>query len=92
MPPAGCCGSRRSTTNPRWGSIRAAEHSDAFARFSNVENRIERIEAEADLVNYRGKPSLEEEFNKLEGDEDIEKELASLKKEMAEKSPEKNKK
>ena len=58
--------------------IRRAETSDAFARFEDFEKRIDRMEADADLVNYGRKPSLEDEFAKLEEDEDIEKELEAL--------------
>jgi phage shock protein A len=58
--------------------IRRAETVSAFARFEDFENRIERMEADADLVNYGRKPTLDEEFAKLEDDEDIEKELEAL--------------
>ena len=44
-----------------------------------METRIDRMEAEADLVNPKTKPSLEDEFAQLSTDEEIEKELASLK-------------
>lgn len=59
--------------------IRRVETTDAFVRFEKFENRIERLEAEADLVNVARKPSLEEEFARLEGDEEIEQELQALK-------------
>ena len=59
--------------------IRRMDTSDAFIRFEKFENRIERMEAEADLVNFGRKPTLEDEFAKLQGDEDIEKELEALK-------------
>lgn len=58
--------------------IRRIDTSDAFVRFEKFENRIERMEAEADLVNFGRKPTLEDEFAKLQGDEDIEKELEAL--------------
>lgn len=63
--------------------IRRMDTSDAMQRFDSFEERIERMEADADLVNYGRKPSLEEEFRRLEGDEDIEKELAALKSKKA---------
>ncbi len=63
--------------------IRHAESHSAFVRFEGLEHRIERIEAEADLVNYRGKPKLEDEFAKLETGEEIDEELAALKKRVA---------
>jgi phage shock protein A len=59
--------------------IRKFDTSDAFYRFEEFQNRIERMEAEGELVNYGRKPSLNEEFANLEADEDIEKELADLK-------------
>jgi phage shock protein A len=36
------------------------------------------MEAEADLVNFGRKPALEDEFAKLQGDDDIERELEAL--------------
>ena len=59
--------------------IRRFETSDAILRFEQFENRIERLEADADLVNYGRKSSLEQEFALLENDEDIERELRELK-------------
>jgi phage shock protein A len=67
--------------------IRRMETSDAFIRFEQFENRIERMEAEADLVNFGRKSSLESQFDDLEGGEEIEKELQDLK-DAANKSPE----
>ena len=57
--------------------IRKADSSDAFVRFEQFENRIDRMEADAELINYRAS-NLEDELSKLETDEQIEKELASL--------------
>jgi len=59
--------------------IRRFETSDAFVRFEQFENRIERMEAEADLVNYGRKSNLDEAFDFLENDEELEKELQELK-------------
>jgi phage shock protein A len=59
--------------------IRRVDNFETIARFDDLENRIERMEAEADLVNFGKKPSVEEEFDKLLLDDDIEKELADLK-------------
>lgn len=68
--------------------IRRYDSSDTIVRFEQFESRIERMEAEADLVNYGRKPSLEEEFVQLEEDEDIEKELDELKAKAARKGDE----
>lgn len=60
-------------------NIRRFDTAEAMQRFDSFEDRINRMEADADLVNYGRKPSLDEEFRRLEGDESIEKELAALK-------------
>lgn len=60
-------------------SIRQVDNFETIARFDDLENRIERMEAEADLVNFGKKPSVEEEFDNLVLDDDIERELAALK-------------
>ena len=59
--------------------IRRMDNFETMNRFDNLENRIERMEAEADLVNYGRKPILEEAFDNLYADNDIETELAALK-------------
>jgi phage shock protein A len=59
--------------------IRRIDSTDTLIRFEQFENRVERMEAEADLVNFSRKPALEEEFARLEGDEEIERELQALK-------------
>jgi len=58
--------------------IRRVDSTDTLIRFEQFENRIERLEAEADLVNLSRKPALEEELARLEGDEEIEQELRAL--------------
>ena len=68
--------------------IRQLDTSEALIRFEQFENRIERMEAEADLVNFGRKPPLEEEFTRLEGDDEIEKELQTLKTAGAKKTAE----
>jgi len=65
--------------------IRRIDSSDAIFKFEELENRIERMEAEADLVNFGRKPDLEAEFDSLLVDEDIEKELQGLKTSLAKK-------
>lgn len=65
--------------------IRRMDNFDTMNRFDNLENRIERMEAEADLVNFGRKPTLEEAFDNLYVDNDIETELAALKSSRKEK-------
>lgn len=59
--------------------IRRADSVEVMQKFEELENHIERMEAEADLVNYGRQSSLEEEFNALEADDEIEAELDRIK-------------
>ena len=59
--------------------IRRIDSSEAIMKFDELENRIERMESEADLVNFAKKSSLEEELDRLSVDEEIEEELQALK-------------
>lgn len=59
--------------------IRRSNNSDTMARFEKLESRIEQMEAEAELVNMPNKPTVEEEFDNLAADDEIEKELARIK-------------
>lgn len=59
--------------------IRRMDSTEAIIKFEQLENHIERMEAEADLVNFGKKPILEKELDNLLVDEEIEKELQSLK-------------
>lgn len=59
--------------------IRKFDTSDAFHRFEEFQHRIDRMEAEGELVNFGRKPSLQDEISALETDEGIERELEELK-------------
>jgi len=59
--------------------IRRSTGAEAIARFDKLESRIERMEAEAELVNAGKKPTVEEEFDTLASDAEIENELAKIK-------------
>ena len=72
--------------------IRKAATTDAFVRFEQFANRVERIEAEAELVNYGVKSTLDQEFAGLEDDEGIERELEKLKASSAGKTDDEKKK
>lgn len=65
--------------------LRRIDSVDVMLRFEKFENRIERMEVEADLVNFGRKRSLEDEFALLE-DEEIEQELQALKSSSAKKT------
>ncbi|MDJ0876604.1 MAG: phage shock protein PspA [Desulfobacterales bacterium] len=59
--------------------IRRADNYESIAKFDELEQRIERMEAEADLVNFGRQPDLDDAFDDLLADEDIERELAAIK-------------
>jgi len=59
--------------------MRRIDSSETIMKFDEIENHIERMEAEADLVNYGKKTSLEDQIERLSVDDEIESELAALK-------------
>lgn len=62
--------------------IRRMDRAEVICRFKQFESRIDRIdrmEAGADLVNYGRKTPLEDRFDSLLGDHEIEKALQALK-------------
>lgn len=59
--------------------IRRMDSSEALLKFDEFENRIERMESEADMVNFGAQNNLTEELDRLSLDEEIEAELQSLK-------------
>lgn len=61
--------------------IRHAEHSDAFLRFEQFESRIDRMEADAELIRPRER-KLDDEFAAMERDEHIESEMERLRREV----------
>jgi phage shock protein A len=59
--------------------MRRIDSSETIMKFDEIENRIERMEAEADLVNYGKKTSLEDQIERLSVDDEIESQLQALK-------------
>ena len=71
---------KRATGKKRaQGEIRRSNSSDTMARFDKLESRIEQMEAEADLVNMANKPTIDQEFDNLASDDEIENELSKIK-------------
>jgi phage shock protein A len=62
------------------GELRRVDSSDAVLKFEALESRIDRMETEADLINFGRKNRLEEELDTLALDDEIEDELQALKK------------
>lgn len=59
--------------------IRRVDSSEAIFKFDELENRIERMEAEAELVNHGRTQDLQDQLSRLSVDEEIERELQDLK-------------
>lgn len=60
--------------------IRRADSSETLVKFERFEHRVERMEAEADLVNYgRSGISLKSKLHQLGLNDEIERELEELK-------------
>jgi len=59
--------------------IRRMDNYETIAKFEDLESRIDRMEAEAELVNPVSKSTLDNAFDKLVVDDEIEKELSELK-------------
>lgn len=67
--------------------LRESDSSNIASKFSELEAKIERMEAEAEMAAYSGSTSVLEQFTQMETDEAIEAELAELKKSSAKKTP-----
>jgi len=65
--------------------MREADGTEAYRRFSDLEQRIERMEAEAEMAGFGTDPAKEDLFFKMESEDEIEEELAKLKKTMVSK-------
>ena len=59
--------------------LRRMDNSDTILKFEDLEHRLEYMEAEADLSDFGGKHNLEDELERLALDEEIDKELKTLK-------------
>lgn len=59
-------------------TVRQAQSTDVMMRFDQFEQRIERMEAEAELARPHRAANLEQEFARLEGGDEIEAELAAM--------------
>ena len=62
--------------------IRRVDTTAAMARFERFENRVDQMEAEANLVNFGRKPALSDEIRSL-GDPSLDEELEALKAEAS---------
>jgi phage shock protein A len=71
--------------------IQRIDSTETLMKFDELENRIERMEAEADLVNYGKTSSLEEDLERLSVDAEIESELKALKRPVVEEPSSENK-
>lgn len=63
--------------------VRRAQSSEAMMRFDRFEQRVERLEAEAELAGPSGSHGLEDQFAQLENGDAIEAELEAMRKKAA---------
>jgi phage shock protein A len=65
-------------------TIRRVDTSDVEIRMTQFEKRVDRMEAEADLVNFgvTDKTELESRFDAMVGDEQVERELEAIRAEV----------
>lgn len=59
-------------------NVSRVQSNDVMMRFDQFEQRIERMEAEAELAAPRQNRNLEQEFALLEGSDEVEEQLASM--------------
>jgi phage shock protein A len=79
---------RAQKSHQAQSNIRKVNTKTAMMKFDKFEQRIERMEADADLVNYGVNESAHDSFTALERDEEIENELEALKKKNSPKTQE----
>ncbi len=60
------------------GNVTRAQSADVLKRFEQFEQRIERMEIEAELAAPRHDRDLNREFTRLEGGDEVEAQLASM--------------
>jgi phage shock protein A len=70
-------------------TLKNSESADLARKFSELESKIERMEADAEMTAYKGTTSTADEFAKMENDSAIESELESLKAAMSKKKEQK---
>jgi phage shock protein A len=68
--------------------IRRMDGAETLLKFEQFEDRIEQMEAEAELVNYGRNRAMEQEFEELIVDDEIEEQLKGLKSSLARRSEE----
>ena len=70
-------------------TLKNSDSADLARKFSELESKIERMEADAEMTSYQGTTSAADEFAKMETDSAIESELESLKASMSKKKEQK---
>ncbi len=70
---------RAQNSHKTQSHIRKANNQAAMMKFDKFEQRIERMEADAELVNYGASKSVDDAFRSIETDDEIEAQLEALK-------------
>ncbi len=63
-------------------TLKSSDSAELARKFSELESKIERMEADAEMAGYQGKPSSADEFSKMESESEIDTELEALKQSM----------
>ncbi|MGE4452899.1 MAG: PspA/IM30 family protein [Sphaerochaeta sp.] len=63
-------------------TLKSSDSTDLARKFSELESKIERMEADAEMAGYHGTTSTADEFSKLESESEIEAEMEQLKASM----------
>ncbi|MGE4583967.1 MAG: PspA/IM30 family protein [Sphaerochaeta sp.] len=70
-------------------TLKNSDSAELARKFSELESKIERMEADAEMAGYHGTPTASDEFTKMENDSALEAELESLKQSMSKKKEQK---
>ncbi|MFA5447742.1 MAG: phage shock protein A, partial [Sphaerochaeta sp.] len=68
-------------------TLKKSDSAEIAAKFSELETKIERMEADAKMASWTSSTSTGDEFAKMERDAAVEEELAKLKAAAKKKAP-----
>ncbi|MGH0052021.1 MAG: PspA/IM30 family protein [Sphaerochaetaceae bacterium] len=66
-------------------TLKSSDSADLARKFSELESKIERMEADAEMAGYHGTSSTADEFSKMENENEIDLEMEQLKASMSKK-------
>ncbi len=66
-------------------TLKSSDSTDLARKFSELESKIERMEADAEMAGYHGTTSAADEFSRMESEQEIDAEMEQLKASMSKK-------